>query len=370
MPSFSVGIVFGCIAVWELLPQYIMPILVGVSVFCLANQNNLDFTNIFGGASGNEGLGLLVSSSTTLFDCVRHATSVLLTSSSQSISFDWNYIGAGLFFLPPQTLVNQFIGYIGCLILFAAVYYGNVWNSFNFPFLSQQLFSASSNPESFDVYNQSRILNAQHELDEAALQREGLPFFTTTYAMSLLSSNLGITAAITHIALYNRDTLRLAFDFDYRWWLSFLKNPRQTLRNKKSSASSVDAETDPHYRAMLAYKEVPNWWYLIILLASISAGIGCSYSLGSTLPWWGFVIALTLSSLGTLFFGALAGLLGFGVPITSVIQLMAGYIHPGKPVANMYFVLFGANVQSQALGLVAHLKLGQYGKLSPRCTFA
>lgn len=264
-------------------------------------------------------------------------------------------------------MINQFIGYIGCIILFISIYYGNLWNAFNFPFLSQQLFSAESTPEAFRVYNQSRILNANHELDEAALAREGLPFFATTYAASLLSSNLGITAAITHIALYNRDTLKKAFDFDFRWWLNVLKNPRQNFRNKSSGAA--DDETDPHYRMMLAYKEVPNWWYLIILVASIATGMACSYSLGSTLPWWGFVIALTLSSLGTLFFGALAGLLGFGVPITSVIQLMGGYIHPGKPVANMYFVLFGANVQSQALGLVAHLKLGQYGKLSPRCTF-
>jgi hypothetical protein len=70
-----------------------------------------------------------------------------------------------------------------------------------------------------------------------------------------------------------------------------------------------------------------------------------------------------------LFFGALTGLIGFGVPITGLVQLIGGYLHPGKPVANMYFVLFGANAQSQALFLVENLKLGQYGKLSPRCTF-
>lgn len=264
-------------------------------------------------------------------------------------------------------MTNQFIGYVGCVILFVSIYYGNLWGAFNFPFLSQQLFSSGSTPEAFEVYNQSRILNANFELDEGALDREGLPFFATTYAASLLVTNLGITAAVTHIALYNRDTLKKAFDFDYKWWLNFIKSPRQNYRN--ASSPTEDDETDPHYRMMLAYKEVPNWWYTLILIASIATGVGCSYSLGSTLPWWGFAIALTLSSLGTLFFGALAGMLGFGVPITSLIQLLGGYIHPGRPVANMYFVLFGANVQSQALGLVAHLKLGQYGKLSPRCTF-
>lgn len=65
----------------------------------------------------------------------------------------------------------------------------------------------------------------------------------------------------------------------------------------------------------------------------------------------------------------MAGLIGFNVPITGVIQLIGGYLHPGKPLANMYFVLFGANAQAQALGLVNSLKLGQYGKLSPKCTF-
>lgn len=120
---------------------------------------------------------------------------------------------------------------------------------------------------------------------------------------------------------------------------------------------------------MLVYDEVPSWWYLLILVASVATGIGCIYALGSTLPWWGFLIAITLSFLGTLFFGSLSGIFGFQVPITSVIQLIGGYLHPGKPVALMYFVLFGANAQAQALNLVGSLKLGQYGKLSPRCTF-
>lgn len=40
------------------------------------------------------------------------------------------------------------------------------------------------------------------------------------------------------------------------------------------------------------------------------------------------------------------------MPITSIIQLIGGYLH-----------------QTQALFLIENLKLGQYGKLSPRCTF-
>jgi len=61
-------IIFVCIFVWEAFPEYIFPVMTGVSIFCLAKQNSLVFTNLFGGASGNEGLGFL------------------------SLCFDWNYV--------------------------------------------------------------------------------------------------------------------------------------------------------------------------------------------------------------------------------------------------------------------------------------
>lgn len=112
---------------------------------------------------------------------------------------------------------------------------------------------------------------------------------------------------------------------------------------------------------MLAYKEVPSWWYVLILALSMFVALFCIYDLKSTLPWWGFFVACTLSFGSTLFFGVLLGLIGFSVPITGLVQLIGGKLHPGKPIANMYFVLFGANAQSQAVSLIESLKLGQYG---------
>ena len=88
--------VFACLFVWEIFPEYIFTTLTGVSIFCLADQHNLIFTNLFGGSAGNEGLGFL------------------------NFSFDWNYV-AGLWsplWYPFQTMVNMFIGMSGCYILF------------------------------------------------------------------------------------------------------------------------------------------------------------------------------------------------------------------------------------------------------------
>lgn len=66
--------VFAAIFVWEAFPEYIMPFLTGISVFCLANRKSLVFTNLFGGSNGNEGLGFL------------------------SLCLDWQYVGTLTFF--------------------------------------------------------------------------------------------------------------------------------------------------------------------------------------------------------------------------------------------------------------------------------
>jgi OPT oligopeptide transporter protein len=242
-------VIFGVVAVWELFPQYTMPALTGVSFFCLANRKNLVFTNIFGGASGNEGLGLL------------------------ALSFDWQYITIGSLVVPLITLTNSFIGFIPCTALYIGLYYGNVWNALNFPFLSQQIFSQTSNSTLFAVFNQSAILDINNELDPTTLATTGLPSFATTNAAYLLTTNLGVTATVVHILLWNREAITGAFsrpDFSkvqnfclaLKFWQ---KSPRSngvvTLESKDTS------ELDPHYQQMLAYDEAPAWYvnFLVFL---------------------------------------------------------------------------------------------------------
>jgi hypothetical protein len=79
-----------------------MPILVGVNIFCPAKRNSLKFTNFFGGAGGNEGLGVF------------------------GICLDWQYIGSGCLYMPPLTLLTSFTGYCLCIILIMGIYYTNI----------------------------------------------------------------------------------------------------------------------------------------------------------------------------------------------------------------------------------------------------
>jgi hypothetical protein len=79
----------------------------------------------------------------------------------------------------------------------------------------------------------------------------------------------------------------------------------------------------------------------MVFIFSIVIGLITIMLSDSTLPWWGFFIACVLSAVCILFFGAQFAITGFAFIVQPVIQMLAGYLHPGKPVANMFFVLFG-----------------------------
>lgn len=94
----------------------IFPVLTGISIFCLADNHSSVVRNIFGGASSNEGMGLL------------------------SLCLDWNLISSLCFWAPLQYQLNIDIGIFLAYILMSGVYYGNVWKAQQFPFLDQVLF--------------------------------------------------------------------------------------------------------------------------------------------------------------------------------------------------------------------------------------
>jgi len=60
---------------------------------------------------------------------------------------------------------------------------------------------------------------------------------------------------------------------------------------------------------------------------------------------------------------------GFQYNIQPICQTLAGYLFPGRPLANMYFTCFTYNSMQQAQLLARDLKLAQYVHLSPKHTF-
>ncbi|KAF9025798.1 OPT oligopeptide transporter [Hymenopellis radicata] len=314
-------IIFVAIFVWEWFPEYIAPTLTGISIFCLARQDSAWVSRIFGGAAGNEGLGMF------------------------SLCLDWAYVGAGggdigALFTPLSTQLSLYGGCAVCIIAFCACYKANVWHTQNFPFLTQLLFF-----ENGTQYDQLLILNDDFSVNEEKLAAVGLPWYAASQLLYKISRTMYIGAAITHFFIWHSGRVF------------------KILREK-------DECQDAHYRKMKVYKEMNNWWYLGIFVVCIGMAFGTTYGADSGLPWWGLIVALIFAWMFVPIIGTLYCTVGYAPSIMNMIQMLGGSLVPGKPVANMYFTCYGYNPVVQALALLKDLKLGQYSKLPPRVTFA
>lgn len=143
----------------------IFPLLTGVSIFCLADNHSSVVRNIFGGASNNEGMGLL------------------------SWSFDWNLIGSTCLYAPLWLQINQDIGIFFTYILMPAVYYGNLWRAKDFPYMSQAIFVSRSFGCRW-VISLTIIIQAEDgsQYNQTALLTNGV-FDQTKYEQLGVSSN-------------------------------------------------------------------------------------------------------------------------------------------------------------------------------------
>ncbi|KAJ7484920.1 peptide transporter MTD1 [Mycena galericulata] len=312
---------FIAIFIWEWFPEF-SPVerrtLTGISIFCLAKRDSPWFTRIFGGAAGNEGLGVF------------------------AFCFDWNYVGGslGALFTPLSTQLSLYFGTLICIIAFCALYANNVWNGQNFPWLSQELFY-----ENGTQYDQLAILDENFRLDKAALDVQGLPWFASSQVLTKIGTNLSIGATITHVILwYGKDIL-------------------EVIRRYRAG----DAY-DPHLAKMKVYPEVPMWWYILVFIGSFAMAMATVYTGGSGMPGWGLVVGIIISAVFLPFVTTVYAITGFTTSMQNLVQIIGASIMPGSPQTNMYFTLYGFNTLQQALALVQDLKM-QYTKLPPRVTF-
>lgn len=286
----------------------------------------------------------------------------------------------------------MFVGYLGCIILFMGLYYNNVFNAQNFPFLAQQLLNSSSNFTDFIPYNQTLILTPDFTIDYNELAVQGTPSLTGSYLGYLITSNMGFTATFVHMLLWNFDDLKQGWSwarpsylrrFFTREGLRFWAN--QETPEERNERLRKDTKLDPHYRLMIGnfYKEVPLWWWGTVLVICWAVALGALYALNSTLPWWGFLLSTIMMTIFLLFFGAQYGMTGFQYNIQPICQTLAGYIFPGRPLAsksdNAHGVVMASNscryvlyllcVQLHATGPVT-LPRSQAGAVRPLATAA
>ncbi|THY68615.1 peptide transporter [Aureobasidium pullulans] len=307
---------------YEFFPAYIFPWLNSVSIPCLASMKATGekaavLTNLFGGATNNEGLGLF------------------------TVSFDWQYITSFNTSLPLILQGHVAIGVFVCMIVMLIIYYTDTWESKSQPFMSTQLRSQDGTK-----YPISKVF-VGGVLDEEALQKYGIPRLTGTFAYAMFMAKAAIGALIAHTILF---------------WGGDIKKTYKSAREGRYD--------DRHHQHMAKnYKEVPWWWYMAVLVFSFVLGLIVVIKENITMPVWAYVVALISGIIVAPFSALIYSRFGNGIATNNLSKMIAGLALPGRPVGNMYFAAWSHNVITNTVNLCNDLKMGEYLKIPPRVMF-
>jgi OPT family oligopeptide transporter len=132
---------------------------------------------------------------------------------------------------------------------------------------------------------------------------------------------------------------------------------------------SLKDEVDIHSRLMQAYAEVPQLWYAIVGVTALVLLIITVEIFPTKLPIWALFIALFLAAFLTIPAGMLQAITNQQITLQVMHEMIAGYMIPGRPVANMIFKCVAFIGTNQAVAFSADLKLGHYMKVPPRVMF-
>ncbi|PVG01711.1 putative oligopeptide transporter [Serendipita vermifera] len=309
--------VMGGTFAYTFLPAFLFQALSFFSWVCWIAPNNLVVNQLFGTYSGL-GMGLL--------------------------TFDWAqiaWIGSPLM-IPWWAQVHVFIGFV-LLYWFALpiLYYTNVWKLGYLPMGGQASFDRFG--KKYQIMNIFNTTTKSFDLD-AYMEYSAL-YLPGPYALVYLLAFTLASCILTHTILYHGKTI-----------LNGLKKVQTE-------------EEDIHFKLMRKYPEVPDSWYLTIVIAFFMLVVVAIEIWPTGMPVWGMALSLIIPILYLLPCGLVFAVTGQGIAINLIVETIPGALLAGKPLPNMIFKAYSIQVINTALSFVMDLKLGHYMKVPPRASF-
>ena len=167
-------------------------------------------------------------------------------------TWDWSQLttGGDPLVNPFYTVLNVFLGTFVTAPIVLAIWYTNTWNTAYIPINDNHIWDNTGSP-----YEALRVIDD----DTTLFNEEGYKAYSPTYLSAGLALSYGVlftiyTAAITHTILYHRREIVATF--------------RDLISRKSPFADSKDV----HTRLMGSYREVPEYVYFGVLVASIALG--------------------------------------------------------------------------------------------------
>ncbi|XP_078161614.1 oligopeptide transporter 7-like isoform X1 [Carex rostrata] len=313
-------VAFICSFAYYIFPGYLFKMFTSLSLICWLFPHSV-FAHQLG--SGLHGLGI------------------------GAIGLDWSsissYLGSPLA-SPWFATANVAAGFIIIMYIFTPMgYWLNLYNAKKFPIFSDGLFTDTGHK-----YNITSLIDSDFHLDIKAYEKYGPLYLSANFVVTYGVSFATLTATVTHVLLFHGREI---------WQLS-----KSAFQEKK---------VDVHTRLMSKYKQVPEWWFVCILIVTIALTIfSCEYYIDQLqLPWWGVLLACALAIFFTLPIGIITATTNQTPGLNVITEYIIGYLYPGRPVANMCFKVYGNISMKQALTFLQDFKLGHYMKIPPRIMF-
>ncbi|KAL2257875.1 hypothetical protein VTK26DRAFT_9059 [Humicola hyalothermophila] len=337
---------FGLMFVYFWFPNYIFAALSYFSWMTWIAPNHADVATITGGLTG---LGL-----------------------NPLPTFDWNILTFNIdpLMVPFFSTFNMFLGAFGSMFIVIALYYTNAFNTSYLPINSNKPFDHFG-----QSYNVSAIIDDKGIFDAEKYKAYSPPFLSAGNVVVYMFFFALYTATVTYGYLYHRHEIMMGLRDAGRsvkqWWTR-IRRRRLRSGGDSDTAVSVDEDAnmlDVHNRLMRAYREVPEWWYMICLAIAIGVGMaGIAAWPTNTTPWvvlYGIALCLVF----VVPIGIIAAMTGVEVTLNVLAEFIGGVWVEGNAIAMCFFKSYGYVTCAQALSFSSDLKLAHYLKIAPRFTF-
>ncbi|KAH7066492.1 OPT oligopeptide transporter [Paraphoma chrysanthemicola] len=268
-------------------------------------------------------------------------------------TFDWNVVTHFVqpLVVPFRVTFNTFMGAVLGGITIIGLYWTNSFNTAYLPINTNAMFNHQGGS-----YNVTRILDPRGWLNETAYQAYSPVYLAASSITMYYYFFATYAATLSYALLYHRNDIALGY--------------RSLIRSFKKDQTVSEDFKDVHTKMMSNYKEVPEWWYLILNVVAIVFGVA------AVAAW------PTETSVGVVFFGIALALVfviptgiifattGMEVEFNVLAEFIGGAWEPGNALAMNFFKCFGYVTTAHALDFANDLKLAHYLKIPQRHTFA
>jgi hypothetical protein len=162
-------------------------------------------------------------------------------------TFDWNVATSSYAALaqPFFATITMYCGSVIGAMIIIGIFYTNMYNTKYLPINSSSAFA--NNATSYVVQN----VVTNNTFDEAKYQQYSPPFYSAGYMLTVGANFAFYPVYFLYIMGNQWKTISVAF-------VDFYKGLRYGKGNYEN-------QMDIHSRLMSKYKEVPDWWFLVIL---------------------------------------------------------------------------------------------------------